>query len=133
VSTDTRTTGASAATTGTTRAASVSGATGSAPGRVDSPPTSMMSAPAATRARAWTIADSGSGQHPPSENESGVTFTTPMINGCTQSILRLNPRRPRGSGPGRKQRAVQERPAFGQGGGRPDQSTGGHPGQGGRS
>ena len=39
---------ASASTTGSTRRSSSSGATGSAPGRVDSPPTSRRSAPAAT-------------------------------------------------------------------------------------
>ena len=50
-----------------------------APGRVDSPPTSTMSAPCvgqlAGRARPRRP---GSSHRPPSENESGVTLTTPM-------------------------------------------------------
>ena len=37
--------------TGTTRSISSAGSTGSAPGRVDSPPTSRMSAPSATKAK----------------------------------------------------------------------------------
>ena len=51
------------------------------PGRVDSPPTSRRSAPAATSARPWATAASGSRKRPPSEKESGVTFTTPMTAG----------------------------------------------------
>ena len=66
-----------AAITGTTRAISSSAETGAAPGRVDSPPTSMMSAPASSIARACGVA-APSIQRPPSENESGVTFSTPM-------------------------------------------------------
>ena len=49
-----------------------------APGRVDSPPTSRMSAPCAASSRPCEIAASGSRYSPPSENESGVTFTTPI-------------------------------------------------------
>ena len=52
--------------------------TGSAPGRVDSPPMSRIAAPSARAAAPWAIAASGSRYSPPSENESGVTLTTPM-------------------------------------------------------
>ena len=66
---------ASARTTGSTRRASSSGLTGVKPGRhvdVDSPPTSMMSAPASSIARPYSIAASWSKCSPPSLNESGV-------------------------------------------------------------
>src|SRR5947209_1577346 len=81
VSIDTRTWPARAPTTGTTLPSSSSTGTSAAPGRVLSPPTSTTSAPSATRASPWAIAASGSSQRPPSENESGVTFRTPMTNG----------------------------------------------------
>ena len=58
VSIETRTAPASASTTGMTRASSSSWGTGSAPGRVDSPPTSTMSAPSATNWRPWVTAAS---------------------------------------------------------------------------
>ncbi|MEG8034340.1 hypothetical protein QP157_03080 [Sphingomonas sp. LR61] len=45
-------------TTGSTRSCSTGTGTRSEPGRVDSPPTSMMSAPAATRSRACCTAAS---------------------------------------------------------------------------
>ena len=51
----------------------------SAPGRVDSPPTSSTAAPAAASCEA--VRDRGVGdreKRPPSEKESGVTFTTPI-------------------------------------------------------
>ena len=64
--------------TGSTRRSSSSATTGCAPGRVDSPPMSRMSAPSATSSRACAIAARGSRNAPPSENESGVTFTTPI-------------------------------------------------------
>ncbi len=68
---------ASPATTGSTRRSSSSTATSAAPGRVDSPPTSRISAPAAAtpavRDRRPRIEI-----EPPSENESGVTLTTPI-------------------------------------------------------
>ena len=81
VSTETRTpASASARTTGTTRASSVASSTRSESGRVDSPPTSTTSAPSATRARPCATAASVSAHEPPSENESGVTFRTPMIS-----------------------------------------------------
>src|SRR5215211_3714403 len=56
------TSAASRSTTGTTRRRSSSSETGSAPGRVDSPPASR--------------------KRPPSEKESGVTLTMPMITGA---------------------------------------------------
>src|SRR5215472_8437221 len=48
-----------------------------APGRVDSPPTSTISAPSSSRRSPCAIAASGEKCCPPSENESGVTFTIP--------------------------------------------------------
>src|SRR3954452_6702960 len=64
--------------TGITRSISSRTLTGSAPGRVDSPPMSTMSAPSSF---AWRTAASTSRYIPPSEKESGVTFTTPMTAG----------------------------------------------------
>ena len=78
VSTLTATRPASARTTGTTRSSSAWVSTRGAPGRVDSPPTSMMSAPAWISARPRAIASSAATYLPPSENESGVTLTTPI-------------------------------------------------------
>ena len=72
---------ASARTTGSTRRASSSGSTGVKPGRVDSPPTSMMSAPSSSILRPCSIAASASKCSPPSLNESGVTLRTPMMRG----------------------------------------------------
>ena len=80
VSTDTGTpaVAASFSITGRTRSSSTASGTSTAPGRVDSPPTSSRSAPSAARASPWATAAAGSRNRPPSENESGVTFTTPM-------------------------------------------------------
>src|SRR3954454_2153169 len=86
--------------TGTTRRRSSSASTGSAPGRVDSPPTSRIAAPSAASSRPCATASSWSSHSPPSENESGVTLTTPMTRkagtarmyGGRQSIPRLPPR-----------------------------------------
>ena len=72
---------ARARTTGSTRLASSSGVTGVKPGRVDSPPTSMMSAPSSSICRPCLMATSGSTLSPPSLNESGVTLSTPMMRG----------------------------------------------------
>src|SRR4051794_33156653 len=72
---------ASRSTTGTTRSSSTSAGTDWAPGRVDSPPTSRISAPSAASSSPWRIAASGSRYRPPSENESGVTLTTPITMG----------------------------------------------------
>ena len=69
---------ASASITGKTRRFSASASTCAAPGRVDSPPTSTMSAPSSSIRRPRAIAFFGSRKSPPSENESGVTLTTPI-------------------------------------------------------
>src|SRR5437870_6237587 len=44
-------------------------------------PNSTMSAPPSARRRAWAIAAAGSRKRPPSENESSVMLTMPMISG----------------------------------------------------
>src|SRR4051794_10881836 len=81
---------ASRSTTGTTRSSSSAASTGAAPGRVDSPPTSTMAAPSRTSSSPCWTAASTSRYSPPSENESGVTFTTPITAGRVRSIaLRL--------------------------------------------
>src|SRR6185437_13036743 len=72
---------ASASSTGTTRRSSSSAETGSAPGRVDSPPMSTIAAPSASNRIAESAASPGSKLTPPSENESGVTLTTPITDG----------------------------------------------------
>src|SRR4029450_3504944 len=69
---------ARASTTGITRRSSPATGTGPARGRVDSPPTSIQSAPCPTSVRPWAMAAWWSRKCPPSENESGVTLTTPM-------------------------------------------------------
>src|SRR5262245_13416280 len=71
----------SASSTGTTRRSSSSASTPSEPGRVDSPPTSTIAAPSPAIRRAAATAASVAKWAPPSENESGVTFTTPMTDG----------------------------------------------------
>src|ERR687893_204391 len=55
--------------------------------------TSFTSAPSATRARPWATARSGSRKRPPSEKESGVTFSTPMTRGTAGTVPGL-PGRP---------------------------------------
>src|SRR5215213_1295491 len=75
------------ASTGITRRSCSSAGTAWAPGRVDSPPMSRMPAPSATSCRACAIALSGSSQRPPSENESGVTLTTPMTTGSWTGVI----------------------------------------------
>src|SRR4051794_15618925 len=72
---------ASSRITGTTRPSSSSTRGRVAPGRVDSPPMSSTSAPSESRWRPWTTAASGVAHRPPSEKESGVTFTTPINRG----------------------------------------------------
>ena len=67
--------------TGTTRAPSSLAVTGVKPGRVDSPPTSMMSAPSSSIWSARATAASTSRFSPPSEKESGVTLRMPMMRG----------------------------------------------------
>src|SRR5262245_50632317 len=71
----------SASSTGTTRRSSSSTETPSEPGRVDSPPMSTIAAPSSTIRRAEAIASAARKFTPPSENESGVTLTTPITDG----------------------------------------------------
>src|SRR6266849_8481566 len=75
--TGTRTAARTARRTGSRRRRSSSAGTGRAPGRVDSPPTSSIAAPSATIRSAAAAARAGSRCWPPSENESGVAFSTP--------------------------------------------------------
>src|SRR5215211_2044332 len=91
----------SARTTGSVRATSSAAGTASAPGRVDSPPMSRIAAPAAASSRPCPIARSGSRNRPPSEKESGVTFTTPI----TRAMLRM--------APGNGERRAAARPSNG--------------------
>src|SRR4051794_2756337 len=72
---------ANGSTTGRTRRSSSASSTGSAPGRVDSPPTSTTSAPLSLSRNPCFTAASASRNSPPSEKESGVTFTTPIRSG----------------------------------------------------
>ena len=64
--------------TGRTRSSSSSTETAVEPGRVDSPPTSRMSAPSSTIRVACATAAARSRNRPPSEKESGVTLRIPM-------------------------------------------------------
>src|SRR5690625_5935471 len=57
-------------------------------GRVDSPPTSIISAPSASIFNASSKAFSLVEYNPPSENESGVTFNIPMI--CVRFVKSYN-------------------------------------------
>src|SRR6478609_6827393 len=82
VSTETATpSDARARITGITRSSSSATSGRVAPGRVDSPPMSSTSAPWSRRATACAMAASVETKRPPSENESGVTFTTPITSG----------------------------------------------------
>ena len=81
VSTETGACGARARMTGRMRRSSSAGGTGSAPGRVDSPPMSRMSAPAARIASPWSMAAPWSRARPSPEKLSGVTLTMPMTSG----------------------------------------------------
>src|SRR6267142_4564461 len=81
-------------TTGMMRSSSSASETGAAPGRVDSPPTSTMSAPSSASRRACAIAASRSRKRPPSEKESGVTFTTPITKGLSSGNENLPQRSP---------------------------------------
>jgi hypothetical protein len=72
---------ASASITGAVRLISSSAEIASAPGRVDSPPTSTMSAPSARSCKPCATAAAGSKNCPPSEKLSGVTLTTPISSG----------------------------------------------------
>src|SRR6516225_2401059 len=66
-----------------------------APGRVDSPPTSMMSQPAAAICCACDRAASMPTYCPPSENESGVRLRIPMTIGRVPMVARKASRRAR--------------------------------------
>src|SRR5438094_5537291 len=79
---------ASCSITGATRAISSGAATGAAPGRVDSPPTSSSSHPSATSRSACATARSAVEKRPPSEKESGVTFTIPISTGWSRASVR---------------------------------------------
>src|SRR4051794_1149641 len=79
--------GESLSMTGTTRRSSSSSETGSAPGRVDSPPTSRTPAPSLSRCSPCATAASAEKYNPPSEKESGVTFTTPITRGSMRGRL----------------------------------------------
>ena len=83
-------------TTSITRRSSSCSEIGSAPGRADSPPTSINAAPCSANSSPCVIAASRSSKRPPSENESGVTFTIPITSGrvsdpsgCGSSSLRV--------------------------------------------
>ena len=82
-----------ARTTGITRASSISSGTGSAPGRVDSPPTSTRSAPSEASARPCSMARASARNRPPSENESAVTFRTPITFGRSRARVKEPQRR----------------------------------------
>src|SRR5215471_2244418 len=70
-----------AGSTNSSRRSSSSAETATAWGRVDSAPMSMMSTPSIIICLACATAASGGRKAPPSENESGVTFSIPMTNG----------------------------------------------------
>jgi len=59
-------------------------------GRVDSGPTSIMAAPSAIMPIARSTAASRSKHSPPSLNESGVAFTTPITSGRAMGMQYLN-------------------------------------------
>jgi hypothetical protein len=67
-------------TTGSNRRSCSSADTPVAPGRVLSAPRSTRSAPSAINCLACAIASAGMRYRPPSENESGVTLTTPITS-----------------------------------------------------
>src|SRR5215831_11888326 len=70
-----------AGSTNSSRRSSSSAETATAWGRVDSAPMSMMSTPSIIICLACATAASRGRKAPPSENESGVTFSIPMTNG----------------------------------------------------
>ena len=61
------------------RSISSSAVNGVQPGRVDSTPKSMISAPSSIICVTWAAAASGVLNLPPSEKESGVPFSIPII------------------------------------------------------
>ena len=80
------------ASTGITRRSSSASLGAWEPGRVDSPPTSTMSAPAAAMARPCAIASSSAAKSPPSEKLSGVTLRTPIRRGRSSASPQTGPR-----------------------------------------
>ena len=93
VSTETRTpSSARARITGITRRSSSASLGACEPGRVDSPPTSMMSAPPAAMARPCATAPLSTAKSPPSEKLSGVTLRTPMRRGRSNVSPQTGPR-----------------------------------------
>lgn len=64
--------------TGIIRLSSSSGVTSEKPGRVDIPPTSIIAAQSSAICNARATASSTCIYFPPSEKESGVTFSIPM-------------------------------------------------------
>src|SRR5579862_4519443 len=110
MSTSSRRRARSPSMTGTTRARSSSPLTVLAPGRVDSPPTSIQSAPSPAMRTPASIASRGDANRAPSENESGVQLSTPTIrqraDTATRGLpdlgffgIRQRPRRREDAGP----------------------------------
>ena len=99
--------------TGITRSSSSRSDTASAPGRVDSPPTSSRSAPSNASRRPWLTAASRSRKAPPSENESGVTLSTPMM----RNTKPRRPPTPARASPAARARAPRRRRRRGRGAG----------------
>src|SRR6267143_314064 len=64
---------------------------GSAPGRVDSPPTSILSAPSVAISIPPATAASVAKNSPPSEKESGVTLSTPIVIPRLERSTTLSP------------------------------------------
>ena len=92
--------------------------TAAAPGRVDSPPTSMRSAPAASIAqRRRRRRGAGVETRPPSANESGVTLRMPMT-----SVRSPSDNAPSGSGTVKRTRRIETE--TGQAGREPADRTG---------
>ena len=81
----------SSSITSSTRAFCSAAATRRAPGRVDSPPTSMMSAPSCCICNACSTARSARSKRPPSENESGVTLRIPITRVWSSLLRKRSP------------------------------------------
>ena len=77
------------AITGSTRLSSSFVETGTAPGRVDSPPTSMRSAPPSSMLVTWSKTSAAEEKNrPPSLKLSGVRFRMPMTSGRSRLSTR---------------------------------------------
>src|SRR5260370_10255224 len=77
--------------TGSSRRTSSAGVTGLAATLLAAAPSSTISAPPATRWRAWAIAASASRYRPPSENESSVILRMPASSGRAIASHRAGP------------------------------------------